>query len=115
MITGIHHFALIASSEKSVEFYLKLGFKPVFRKVRNYDTVVLLEGNGIELEIFIDLNHPARAAKPENLGLRHFALRVDSCEQISKEFDCGPIMKDWIGVNFCFTADPDGLPVEFHE
>ena len=115
MVNGIHHFAIIVSSEKSVEFYAKLGFKETFRKVRSYDTVVLLAGHGIELEIFIDPNHPARAEKPENLGLRHLALRVDSCEKMSEEFECGPIMKDWVGVNFCFTADPDGLPVEFHE
>lgn len=40
MVLGAHHLALIASSEASVEFYSKLGFTEIFRKVRAYDTVV---------------------------------------------------------------------------
>ena len=115
MITGIHHFAIIASSGKSVEFYTQLGFKETFRKVRNYDTVVLLTGHGIELEIFIDPNHPARAVDPENIGLRHLAFKVDDVDEMGSQFACGKVMSDWKGRKFCFTADPDGLPVEFHE
>ena len=74
MITGFHHFALIASSEASADFYKKLGFSECFRKERGYDTVILLSGHGIEVEMFIDPKHPTRAANPENLGLRHVAL-----------------------------------------
>ena len=44
MIVGIHHFAIIVSYEKSVEFYTRLGFKEFFRKERAYDNVVLMEG-----------------------------------------------------------------------
>ena len=114
MITGIHHFSIIVSSEVSVDFYKRLGFREEFRKEREKDTVVLMEGFVIELELFIDLSHPQRS-KPEPLGLRHLAFQVGSCDQMQKEFDCGPIMKDWIGRNYCFTADPDGNIVEFHE
>ena len=32
MITGVHHFAMIVSSEKSIEFYSRLGFVEQFRK-----------------------------------------------------------------------------------
>ena len=35
--------------------------------------------------------------------------------KMRKEFDCGPIMKDWMGRNYCFIDDPDGNTVEFHE
>ena len=115
MITGVHHFAIIASSEASVAFYEKLGFREMFRKERKYDTVVLMYGHGIQIEMFIDPNHPERAMNPENLGLRHLALRVENLEEMAKDFECGPIMNDWIGVRFCFTADPDGLPIELHE
>ena len=85
-ISGVHHFAIIVSSEVSVEFYSKLGFAEIFRKVRAYDTVVLMEVYGIKLEIFADPNHPKRETNPEILGLRHLALKVDSCEEMSKVY-----------------------------
>ena len=117
MITGIHHIAIIASSEVSVDFYKKLGFQEIYRRNRMYDTVVLLDGHGMQLEIFVDLNHPERATSPENLGLRHVALRVDKIEDTVEELglEIGPITNDWIGVRFALTADPDGLPIELHE
>ena len=34
MITGVHHIAIISSTEKSVVFYESLGFKEKFRKSR---------------------------------------------------------------------------------
>ena len=117
MIQGVHHFALICSAEASVTFYKKLGFSEIFRKRRTYDTVVLLEGHGVRIEIFIDPNHPARATAPENMGLRHLALKVGNIEAAAEELELkiGPIMTDWVGARFAFAADPDGLPVELHE
>lgn len=115
MITGIQHFAIISSSEKSVEFYTKLGFRETFRKERTNDAVVILEGHGMYLEIFIDANHPARATNPENMGLRHLALKVDDIEKIEREFDCGPIKTDWFGKKYRVATDPDGLPIGFLE
>ena len=115
MVIGIHHFAIIASSSASISFYERLGFKVILRKERKYDTVVLMYGHGIQIEMFIDPNHPERATNPENIGLRHLALRVNNFDEMTKEFECGPIMKDWVGENFCFIADPDGLPIELHE
>ena len=117
MIQGIHHFAIIASSEASVDFYKKLGFQEKFRKIRNYDTVVLLDGHEMQIEMFVDPNHPERATNPENIGLRHLALKVENIERIAEDLDLeiGPIMNDWVGVRFAFTADPDGLPIELHE
>lgn len=117
MIQGIHHFAIIASSEASVDFYKKLGFQEIFRKERKYDAVVLLGGYGMQIEMLVDPNHPDRASNPENMGLRYLALRVDNIEDTVKELDLeiGPIMNDWVGVRFAFTADPDGLPIELHE
>ena len=115
MITGIHHFAIIVSSEKSIAFYERLGFKVIFRKERAYDTVVLMEGNGIKLEIFIDSNHPGRATNPENLGLRHLAFKVKDIEKASREFESSHICTDWVGERYCMISDPDGLPIELHE
>lgn len=117
MITGVHHFAIIASSEESVRFYTRLGFREIYRRERKYDTVVLLDGHGMQIEIFVDPNHPERATNPENMGLRHLALRVEKIENTVEELglEIGPVMNDWVGVRFAFTADPDGLPIELHE
>ena len=115
MIQGIHHFAIIVSSEKSIGFYEKLGFQISFRKKCKYDTVVFMDGHGTRIEMFIDPNHPQRETKPEHIGLRHIALKVDSVEEITTEFKCGEIMSDWKGQRFVYTYDPDGLPIEFHE
>ena len=115
MIKGFDHVAIISSSEDSVEFYKRLGFREMLRKEREYDTVVILEVEGIRLEIFIDANHPARATNPENIGFRHLAMKVNDIEYMSNQFNCGPIMTDWFGKRYCYAADPDGLPIEFHE
>lgn len=116
MIQGFHHFAVIVSSEESVGFYEKLGFSVFHRRERKYDTVLLLYGHGVQIEMFIDPNHPPRST-PEPLGVRHVALRVDDIEKTVEELglEIGPIMNDWIGQRFCFAVDPDGNAVELHE
>ncbi len=117
MINGIHHIAIIVSSEESVEFYSKLGFVEVFRKERERDVIVLMEGYGIQLEVTIDSSHPERATNPENIGLRHVALRVDKIEAVAEKLglSVNSIGKDWIGTRYAYVYDPDGLPVELHE
>lgn len=116
MIIGVHHFSIIASSEESITFYSKLGFREYKRIERRKDTVVLMNGHGQGLEIFIDPTHPPRS-NPEPLGLRHLSLRVDKIEETIEElgFEAGPVITDWVGVKFCFVADPDGWPVQLHE
>ena len=126
MITHVHHIALIVSSERCLEFYKLLGFQESFRKVRKYDTAVLMYGHGMQLEIFVDDRHPNRLmyTGEELTGLRHFALQVDGkleteIERLKSEspevLDFGPIMEDWRGVRFVFTKDPDGAVIELHE
>lgn len=39
----------------------------------------------MQLEMFIDPNHPERSVNPERIGLRHLALKVDSCEEMSRK------------------------------
>ena len=116
MIQGIHHFAIIVSSEECIAFYHRLGFEVFKRIEREYDTVVLLRGHGVQLEVFIDANHPSRPKK-EPLGLRHLALKVDKIEEMSRELGLaiGPIMNDWVGAKYCFTTDLDGNTIELHE
>lgn len=116
MIVGIHHFSMIASGEESVAFYTKLGFRELKRIERRNDTVVMLNGHGQGLEIFIDPSHPPRE-RPEPLGLRHLSLRVTKIEDTIKELglEAGPILTDWVGIKYCFVVDPDGWPVQLHE
>ena len=123
MIAVFHHVALIVSSEKSLEFYRLLGFNESFRIARKRDTVVLMEGHGIQLEFFIDPSHK-KSDSDEPIGLRHFALTVDGClvdeirniqNNSSVKLDCSQIMEDWNGHRFCFIRDYDGIPVELRE
>lgn len=105
MVTGIHHFSIIVSSEASVEFYTKLGFHEHKRIKRDYDTVVLMNGFGTRLEVFIDPRHSR--PKEEPLGFRTLSLKVDSLD--------GTVMTDWNGESYVNIADPDGNVVQLHE
>lgn len=128
MIESIHHISILISSENSLDFYKLLGFTEIFRKERSNDIVVLLDGYGIQLEVFIDSRHPARAVDiSEPLGPRHFALKVDNVENEMKRIEellqselqfnpkFGDISSDWIGERYVFFKDPDGNIVELHE
>ena len=116
MIQGIHHLALIVSNEECVTFYRKIGFEVFKRIERKYDTVILLCGYGIQLEFFVDPNHPSRS-NPEPLGLRHVAFHVDNIENTVQVLGLGTasISCDWVGEKYCFIVDPDGNTIEFHE
>ena len=111
MITGIHHIALLISSEECLDFYKKLGFMETFRKERTNDKIILLDGYGIQLEVFIDNSHPVKPIGiAEPLGCRHFALHVDNLEttlayQGIAHTDMGT---DWQGIRYCYITDPDG-------
>ena len=112
---GLDHIALIVSSEESLRFYEKFGFKVIKRIERTYDTVVFMECDSIVLEIFIDPKHPERVSGPEAKGLRHVALTVESLEEVMKIVECEEIRTDWFGRKFTFTKDLDGQPIELKE
>ncbi len=116
MLQGVHHIALIVSSEESIDFYKKLGFDECRRIERKNDIVVLMRGHEVGLEIFVDAKHPPRS-QPEPLGLRHLAMQVDDIENLSQSLnlDTGAIMTDWLGERYCLIADPDGNVIELHE
>ena len=112
---GLNHIALIVSSEESLRFYEKLGFREFKRIERSYDTIVFMESGLIVLEIFIDQNHPERVSGPEAKGLRHIAFTVDDLNRMVAELDCEEIKTDWFGNRFTFAKDPDGQPIELKE
>ena len=118
MFSGVHHIALIVSSEKSVIFYQNLGFKETFRKQREYDTVVFLkDSTGMILELFVDDRHSKSKDEIEPLGLRYLSFKVDSIEDAAKSLgvEIGDVNTDWFDKRSCTVLDPDGLPVELHE
>ena len=82
---GLDHIALIVSSEESLRFYEKLGFRECKRFERSYDTVVFMKCGDITLELFVDPNHPERVNSPEAKGLRHMAFTVDKIEDLDME------------------------------
>ena len=109
MIIGLHHTAIIVSSESGVEFYKDLGFAEKSRIDRGYDQVVWMNGYGETLELFIDATHPARLTNPEALGLRHLAFKVDDVEaeweRLSK-YNPEPIRVLEDGNKVFFVKDP---------
>lgn len=111
----LDHVAIIVSKIEHLEFYRLLGFKETNRFTRSYDTVVLMECNGITLEIFVDQNHPERINNPEAMGLRHIAFSVDDLEKLNDEIEIKPIRQDWFGRRFTFTKDMDGQTIELIE
>lgn len=118
MITAVHHIALLISSEEALSFYKRLGFEENFRKERKADTVVLLDGYGMQLEVFIDNRHPKKVeGLDELLGCRHFALKVDELESTLEQLQVShtDIGTDWQGVRYCYIQDPDGNQIELHE
>lgn len=112
---GLDHIALIVSKEDHLSFYKKLGFKEIKRIKRSYDTVVFMENDTLNLEVFIDPDHPARNSDPESLGLRHIALSISNLDEVIREMECEEIRTDWFGRRFTFTKDPDGQPIELKE
>ena len=105
VVTGIHHISIIASGEASVDFYTELGFQENKRIIRDHDTVVLMDGHGIGLEIFIDPRH--KRVKEEPLGFRTLSLKVDSLD--------GDMLTDWNGERYVNIIDPDGNVIQLHE
>lgn len=114
-MVGLGHIALIVSSERSIQFYEKLGFNEAKRIGRSYDTVVFMQCGQVALEIFIDPNHPERVTEPEAKGLRHIAFSVENLEEAMMAVKCEEIKTDWFGRRFTFTNDPDGQPIELTE
>ena len=124
-LNKIHHVAIISSDyEKSKDFYVnKLGLplvREVYREDRNDFILTLLVG-GVEVELFIMKDHPARVTNPEANGLRHLAFHVENIDPVVAELNAigietEPIRMDpFTGGRMTFFRDPDGLPLELHE
>ena len=122
-LDAIHHVAIIVSDyRRSREFYVdKLGFRVIrenYRQDRG-DWKLDLACGDIELEIFA--RAPERPTRPEALGLRHLAFKVEDIEGAVAELaalgiPCEEIRLDtYTGKKMTFFFDPDQLPLELHQ
>ena len=93
--------------------------REVWREERQ-DWKIDLAMAGIELELFIMQDHPARLS-PEAYGLRHMAFQVRDIGEavktlLEKGIECEPVRTDaYTGAKMTFFRDPDGLPLEIRE
>ncbi len=125
MMKGIHHIAILCSDKKrALRFYCDgLGFSIRENHVRpeRGDEIVMLEGCGVTLELFVAVGHPPRVSGPEAYGLRHLAFKVSCVEGLCEHLrGCGFCPEDirrdsFTGEKMTFVKDPDGLPIELHD
>ncbi len=126
MLKAIHHIAIICSDfEQSKHFYTSvLGFEIVaenYRKDRDSWKLDLSLNGQYCIELFSFSNPPKRPSRPEALGLRHLAFKVDNLEECVKHLSSKGVPSDFIrtdeytGKRFVFFEDPDGLPLELYE
>jgi glyoxylase I family protein len=125
MITSLHHIAILCSDkQKALTFYVDaLGFKlkNSYPRPLRGDEILMLEGYGVVIELFVVKDRPARVTSPEAYGLRHLALKVSDIERLSvmlraRGFEPEPIRNDsFTYEKMTFVKDPDGLPIELHE
>jgi glyoxylase I family protein len=125
----IHHVAVTASNfERSLEFYQKLGFKILANRdmPEKQKKIALLQSGNFKLELFWykDMHDEPATRKTignnvQDVGMKHFALRVDSIDEIRTKLKelriplaSEPTTGD-TGYDFFFIRDPDGVWIEF--
>ena len=125
-VLGVHHIAIICSDyEKSKHFYVEiLGLKIIretFREARNsYKLDLALEDN-VQIELFSFPSPAQRPSRPEAVGLRHLAFRVNNLDHAVASLRQHGIESESIrideltGKRFTFFRDPDELPLELYE
>lgn len=122
----IHHIAIICSDYPiSKHFYVDiLGLKVIketYRAARLSYKLDLAVNDLYQIELFSFPEPPARASRPEALGLRHLAFAVTNLDAAITELTTHnittePIRVDEItGKRFTFFEDPDKLPLELYE
>ncbi|SMG14762.1 SMU1112c/YaeR family gloxylase I-like metalloprotein [Sphingobacterium psychroaquaticum] len=125
-VNKVHHIAIICKDySRSLHYYTTvIGLElvsEIYRQERDsYKADLALNGAYI-IELFSFPDPPARVSQPEALGLRHLAFEVNDVARTAQELQdlgqaCEAIRIDpETGKRFFFTADPDGLPIEFYE
>lgn len=125
-ITGLHHIAVIASDyARSRRFYHEVLGLPIvsetWRAERASWKLNLALPGGSQIELFSFPSPPPRPTRPEACGLRHLALGVASLEAARTRLQQHGVPLEDVRVDeltsrrFCFTFDPDDLPIELYE
>jgi lactoylglutathione lyase len=119
MLKRIAHVCLnVKNLDRSLDFYTRLGFEPVFRFTRAGKPfgVYLRLAESTFIEIFED---PSLQA-PVNTGLQHFCLETDDLDGLMRELTaqgiastdkklgCDNTWQIWL-------KDPDGNAFEVHQ
>ena len=126
LLNKIHHIAIICSDyARSKAFYTEiLGLRiirEVYRYARQSYKLDLALNDQYVIELFSFPSPPPRPSRPEAVGLRHLAFEVDDLDAVVTHLqqhglEVEPIRTDeFTEKRFTFTADPDGLPIEFYE
>lgn len=120
MISGLAHVCLnVMDLNRSLQYYMKLGFKPKFQFTRNGSLY------GVYLQIgknnFIEMFENKEMATPSvNTGLAHFCfatedldalitmLKKENIEYSQKKKGCDNTWQIWL-------KDPDGNSFEVHQ
>jgi catechol 2,3-dioxygenase-like lactoylglutathione lyase family enzyme len=119
MFKRIAHVCLnVKNLERSLDFYTRVGFEPVFRFTR--------EGRlfGVYLKLaessFIEIFEDPKLDAPVNTGLVHFCLETEDLDQLmsdlrsrgidfsDKKLGCDSTWQIWL-------KDPDGNAFEVHQ
>jgi glyoxylase I family protein len=126
---AIHHFAITVSNfDRALKFYEKLGFVVLFTKdtPEKRKRLALLGKDELRLEVFYYEDFTDNPASRETIGNnvneigpKHFALRVDSITDAQEELKAmgiplasEPQIGD-AGYHFFFIRDPDGIWIEY--
>ncbi len=119
MLTRIAHVCLnVKNLERSLAFYTRVGFQPVFRFTRAGRPfgVYLRLAESTFIEIFEDASLEA----PVNTGLLHFCLETDDLDGLMRELACQGIAftEKKLGCDRTWQIwlkDPDGNAFEVHQ
>lgn len=119
MISGLAHVCLnVKDLNRSVSFYLKLGFKTKFQFTRNespYGAYLQIGKNS-----FIEIFENKQLQTPVNTGLVHFCLEATNIDTLiemlkkeniaftQKKIGCDNTWQIWL-------KDPDGNDFEVHQ
>jgi len=119
MLKRIAHVCLnVKNLDRSLDFYTRLGFQPVFRFTRGGRPfgVYLRLAEATFIEIFED----PRPEAPVNTGLVHFCLETDDLDSMMRELAAKGISfsEKKLGCDHTWQIwlkDPDGNAFEVHQ
>jgi len=117
MIQILDHVAItVRDLQETIEFYVKLGFKPGARSESPTQTTLFLEAGDARLEIFAPRSQTALRELGENeQGMKHIAIKVDDIWKAYEDAKARGIVFEGeprrtpMGNTVAFFRDPNGV------